>query len=123
MDPITSTVAAATACLAAGTEAVPADKAVREAYAALKAIVRRRYGDESNLHGAMERLERQPKSARRRKSFAEEVMAAKAAQNPELLAAAQRLLATLPEVDQGRSPTSAPGAAIPPAAADPTKGP
>jgi len=89
MDPITFIVAALAAGAAAGLTAT-AEEAVKDAYAGLKQWLQDRY---ANVELAV--LEKDPKSTTRRDLLAEELQAADAGADDELLAKVQELLDVL----------------------------
>ena len=96
MDPITTAIVAALAAgVLSGTQTVAA-QAVQDAYAALKAQIRAKFGDESDLADAVDKLEARPDSAPRKSVLAEEVERAGADKDADLLALAQALLEALP---------------------------
>lgn len=88
MDPITTAILAA---LAAGAADI-GKKVIPDAYEGLKALIRRKFGSESELAQAVDKLEKNPNSAGRKETLREEVQTVKADQDPEILAAAQALL-------------------------------
>jgi phage terminase small subunit len=88
MDPVTTAILAA---IAAGVPKV-IEQAAADAYDALKAVLRRKFGDQSDVIKATKDLESKPDSAGRQATLHEEVTAAKADQDPEVLAAARALL-------------------------------
>lgn len=95
MEPVTMAIMAAiTAGVAKGAADV-GENLLTDAYAALKALLRRRFGDRSDLAKAVDELETRPASTARQQVLAEEVAASGADRDPELLAAATALLAQL----------------------------
>ncbi|HZD55247.1 MAG TPA: hypothetical protein VE136_00880 [Anaerolineales bacterium] len=92
MDPITTAIVAGiTAGIGPGvTEA--SKKAIVDAYDGLKGLIRRKFGDRSELAEAVDKLEQRPDSAGRKETLKEEVERANAEKDPEVLAAAQALL-------------------------------
>jgi len=116
MDPITTAILAALAAAAgagagAGADLNPeqvGDQATAEAYQALKLALSRKFGHDSEVVEALGLLEQKPGSSGRREVLKEEVEAAKAHQDPALLAAAQRLL------DQIETQAGSPAAVLPP---------
>jgi hypothetical protein len=88
MDPITAAILAA---LSAGGGTV-AGHALVDAYNGLKATLKRKFGDESEVVEAVDRLERDPESEGRKLTVKEEVEKAGVDQDPEVLKAAQELL-------------------------------
>jgi disulfide oxidoreductase YuzD len=91
MDPISTVMLAA---LVAGVTAGAADvgqKAIVDAYEGLKTIIKRKFGAQSDLAPAISSLENKPDSEGRQATLAEEVAAADAAQDEEIMAAVQAL--------------------------------
>jgi hypothetical protein len=84
MDPISAALVAGIAKLA--------EPAVKDAYEGLKALLKRKFGDESHVIAAVTSLEQKPDSAARREVVVEELTAAKADADSELLAAATALI-------------------------------
>lgn len=92
MDPVTTAIVAAiTAGIAPGVTEV-SKKAIVDAYDGLKALIRRKFGKDSELAEAVDKLEQHPESAGRKETLKEEVETAGAEKDPEILAAAQALL-------------------------------
>lgn len=87
-------VAALTGALAAGAGKV-ASKAVEDAYGGLKSLILKKLGAGSEAAGAVAKLEAKPDSAGRRDVLAEELEAAGAGADAELVAAAHHLQAAL----------------------------
>lgn len=88
MEPITTALVAAAA---AGVTKV-GEKAIVEAYTGLKDLLRRKFGAQSEVAKAVAAVEAKPESAGRKATLAEELTAAKADQDQELVAAAHKLL-------------------------------
>lgn len=95
MDPVTTAFIAAVAAGAAGGVGKVAEEAIVDGYNALKAALRRKFGAESEVAEAVEKVEAKPESAGRRETLKEEVAAAGADQDPELRQAAEGLLERL----------------------------
>lgn len=93
MDPITFTaiVAALSAGVATGVGKV-VESTVVDAYQGLKATLRRRFGDDSDVVEAVDKLEQKPDSEARKALLQEEVEAAGVDRDPEVRKAAQDLL-------------------------------
>ena len=92
MDPVTTAILAAiTAGIAPGLTEV-SKKAILDAYDGLKALIRRKFGDKSELAKVVDGLEQSPESKGRKESLQEEVEKANGEKDPEILAAAQALL-------------------------------
>jgi len=87
MDPITTSIVVAASQLG--------ETVVKDAYAGLKALIVRKFGKGSEVHKAVEAVEARPESAGRQQTLSEELAAAPAARDPELLAAVAALQATL----------------------------
>jgi hypothetical protein len=75
-----------------------ASKAVEDAYAALKGLLVRKLGDKSDAVEAVSKLEKQPDREDRKATVAEELKAAKVADDADLLDAARRLQAALEQL-------------------------
>ena len=101
MDPITAAIAvAAAAGVAAGvTEA--GKKLIGDAYEALKALLKKKLGAESEVVKSAEAVMAKPDSAGRRETLKEEVKSAKADQDGELVAAARALIETVKASPRG----------------------
>jgi hypothetical protein len=89
--------------LAAATGKV-ATKAVEDAYGALKRLLVRKLGDNSEAAEAVKKLEAKPDSEARKGMVAEELEAAKVEDDPDLVEAARRLQAALDQLPpEGRA--------------------
>ena len=97
MDPITMAIITALAKLG--------ETVINDSYQALKGALQHKYGVDSGLVEAMHKLEEKPDSVAHKEMLREEVEAAKADQDSELLKIAQALLDKLIE-DQPQSPTN-----------------
>ena len=91
MDPVTALLSALVAGAAAGVSEA-GKKLVVDGYGALKAALTAKFGAESGLAGAPEGLERNPGSQGRKQTLDEEIAAAKADEDPELVELARALL-------------------------------
>ena len=89
MDPITTAIVAALAKVG--------ESAIGDAYRALKGVIKKKFGDQSDVAEAVEGLEKRPDSAGRKATLQEELEAAGALQDPEVLRAADALLAKIQE--------------------------
>ncbi len=102
MDPITvAIVAALTAGVASGITDV-GKKALVDGYEALKAALKRKFGADSKLAQAVAEVEANPASKGRPAVLNEEVVAAKADQDQELVSIAQALLEALQRTPDGK---------------------
>jgi hypothetical protein len=85
MDPVTTAILTAVG-------AKTTELATVEAFKVLKKILKRKFGTKSRIVDAVSALETNPDSPARKQVVQEEVTAAKADQDPELIRAAQTLL-------------------------------
>jgi hypothetical protein len=74
-----------------------AGAAIKDAYGAFKALIVRKLGAQADVENAIQQVEAKPKSEARRGMLAEELDAASAAQDAEIVAAAKELLRLLDE--------------------------
>ncbi len=89
MEPITMIVAALAAGAAAGLKPM-AEKAVKDAYAGVKALIQRKYAEVD-----LKPLERKPESEAKRESVREDLADTKAGEDPDLLEKVNTLLSAL----------------------------
>jgi hypothetical protein len=81
-----------------------ASKAVEDTYGALKALLTRKLGNGREVAEAIAKLEAKPDSEGRKATVAEELKAAKVADDPELQEAARQLQAALEQLPaEGRA--------------------
>ncbi|MFL5591378.1 MAG: hypothetical protein ACJ797_06120 [Ktedonobacteraceae bacterium] len=92
MDPVTTAIVAALAAGAISAVTEAGKKTVADTYEALKSLLKKKFGHESELVKSVESLETRPDSTARKNLLQEEVIAAKADQDPDILQAAQALL-------------------------------
>jgi hypothetical protein len=88
MDPITTAIVAALPALASDL----VKSAVKDAYGALKATIRRKWGDVSPLTKAVDALEAAPKSKGQAEALAEQVAAVNATADAEIMQVLARLV-------------------------------
>ena len=100
MDPITAALVAALLAGAASGLTEAARLAITDGYAGLKALLQRKFGA-PQVEQAVIALEAQPKSEGRKLTLHEELASAKADQDPELVQAAQDLLAKIQSSPSG----------------------
>ena len=101
MDPITTAIlAAVTAGATTGVKKV-GQQFVADAYAKLKELMGKKFGSKSKVLKAVKELEANPESAARKEVLKEEVAAAKADQDPELVKIAHSLLKGLKALPGG----------------------
>jgi hypothetical protein len=94
MDPITLAITAALGNLG--------QNVIQDAYNALKAALQHKFGVDSDLVEAVDKLERKPDSQARQAVLQEEVETAKANQDPELVKVAEALLEKLKDLSGGQ---------------------
>jgi hypothetical protein len=92
MDPVTAAIIAAVLAGAAAGLTDTAKTAIADAYNGLKGLLKRKFGEESEVVKAATGVESKPDSAGRKETLKEEVAATKADQDADVLAAAQALL-------------------------------
>jgi hypothetical protein len=88
MDPITSAILGVLPALAAET----VKSTVKDAYDGLKAVIRRRWGEDAPIAKAISALEEDPKSKAQAAVPAEKVDAVKATEDPEVVQALRKLI-------------------------------
>ena len=91
MDPLTIIVTAVVTGAALSLKDV-AGTAVKDAYTGLKTLIIRKYGNQGDTADALEKVEAKPESEGRKLTLKEELESTDAAQDQELLDAAQKLL-------------------------------
>ena len=89
MDPITTAIIAALATLS--------KDVVKDSYNALKGALKQKFGSESDLVDAVDKLEKKPDSEGRKAMLQEEMEMAKAIADADLVGLAQKLLAAIQE--------------------------
>ncbi len=95
MEPITTTLLSALVAGAAAGVTEAGKKLVVDGSGALKAALRAKFGAASELPRELEGLERNPESQGRKQTLDEEIAAAKADADPELVELARALLAQI----------------------------
>jgi len=101
MDPITTAILAALAAGAVSGATKVGEQVIADAYAKLKELLGKKFGAKSKVVKAVKDLEANPKSAARKEVVKEEVAAAKADQDKELLQAAQALIKSVKALPGG----------------------
>ena len=101
MDPITTAIIAALGAGAISGATKAGEQVVVDAYAKLKEMLGKKFGSKSKVVKAVKELEANPKSAARKEVVKEEVAAAKADRDPELVLVAQSLLKNLKALPGG----------------------
>lgn len=112
MDPITAALVTALAMGVAGGLTETGKQLIPDAYKALKAALQQKFGIGSDLLKAVDNLEKKPDSEGRATTLQEEVKAAGADKDPELLKLAESLQATLQQSGAGQQATLSGSGAI-----------
>ena len=94
MDPITTAIVAAIAAVSSS--------AIKDSYSALKNLLKKKFGEKSDLVEAVNKLETKPQSEARKATVQEEVEAVKASDDPEIVQLTQSLLEKLKEHPEGQ---------------------
>jgi len=92
------------AALSAGAVAGATDtakSAVADAYEALKSLIKKKFGSDSEASEAIDKLEAKPDSDGKKQVLAEELKAVNSTSDPELVSAAQALLELIRALPQG----------------------
>ena len=92
MDPITTSVIAAITAGVTGGITDAGKKVIVDAYEALKVLLKKKFGGESDLIKSIEGLEAKPESVGRKEMLKEEVLATRADEDLDICQAAQDLL-------------------------------
>lgn len=112
MDPVTTAIiAGATAGAAAGATEL-AKTAIMDAYNGLKALIRKKFGETSDLTSAIAALESKPDSAARQAMVKEEVAASGATKDDAIVSAAKQMLANINATPTGQNIMQAIGSNI-----------
>jgi hypothetical protein len=101
MDPITLAIVTALSAGAMSGATDVAKKAIGDSYEGLKALIKKKFGRDSDVSEAIEKLQAKPESAGHQAVLSEELVNANAASDPEVLNAAQSLLALIKALPQG----------------------
>ena len=97
MDPITTAIVAALAAGAMGSLTDASKAAITDGYSKLKVAIQKRFGANSDVVQAIDKLEKKPESQGRKETLAEEIVAIKAEQDAELLSLAEHIRELLKE--------------------------
>jgi hypothetical protein len=95
MEPVTTVIAAALLAGAASGTAIAAEKAIVDAYEGLKALILRKFGENTKLVQAIENLENEPDFDPNRDALERRIQDAGADKDPEVSQAAERLVEEL----------------------------
>lgn len=95
MDPITLAIVSALANLG--------QQAVKDGYEALKVLIAQKFGVDSDLSKAVDNVEKKPDSDGRKGTLEEEILAAKADKDAEILQLAQALIEKIKEQPGGQT--------------------
>lgn len=92
MDPITTAIVAALSAGAIGGITDTTKTAINDSYSKLKGLLTKKHGVDSDVVQAIDKLEAKPESSGRRDTLQEEIAAARAEQDDQILAAAKQVL-------------------------------
>jgi hypothetical protein len=106
MDPITGAIVAALAAGVLGGVTEVGKKAIVDTYEALKAAIKRKYGEESKIAQAVSAVEDEPDFEPNQQALAGRVEQVDADEDPELEELAHKLLEALEETSQGKEALS-----------------
>jgi hypothetical protein len=101
MDPVSAAIIAALVAGAASGATDVAKSALVDGYNGLKNLIKKKWGGDSEVSRAIEQLQVKPDSDARKGVLAEEVKAAKVAEDPELTQMAQSLLSLIKSMPDG----------------------
>jgi hypothetical protein len=101
MEPITTAIIAALTAGAISGVTEAAKKAISDGYSGLKALIHKKFGSKTDVTDAIAKLEAKPDSPGRQQTLAEELRAANASADSELLGAANSLLELIKALPQG----------------------
>jgi Het-E N-terminal domain len=102
MEPVTTAILAAIAAGATAGLTDTAKTAIGDAYAGLKALLKQKFGGDSKMVEAVEKLEKDRDSAGWKETVGKEAAKAGANQDQELITAAEAVLAKLQELPAGQ---------------------
>jgi hypothetical protein len=100
MDPITTAIVAALSAGAISGLTETSKTLITDTYGKLKAVLSRKFSEQSDVLQAVDQLEKKPDSAGRKETLLEEIAAVKADQDREILQAAQKLLLQLQSIPE-----------------------
>ena len=101
MDPITLAITSALGAGALGAARKVAGNAIGDAYDALKSLLKKKFGSDSEAVKAVDSLEAKPESEGRKQTLSEELETAKADKDPEIVKAAERLQSAVNATQSG----------------------
>jgi len=100
--PLLSTMDPITLAIVTGLAIPTAKDVITDSYQALKAVLKKKFGDQSDVVDAVEKLEKKPDSEARKATVQEEIENAKVNDDPEIVKLAQELLNKLKEQPGGQ---------------------
>ena len=106
MDPITASIVAALATGVAGGAAKVGSKLIVDAYDALKAALKKKFGDDSDLADAVDKLEAEPDFEPNQTMLAGRVKQVKGVEDPGLMELVKKLAEALESTPEGKKAAS-----------------
>ncbi|TCG04924.1 hypothetical protein BZM27_37505 [Paraburkholderia steynii] len=104
MDPVTTAIIAALSAAASGATTEVAQKAILDSYDGLKELLKKKFGTESDVVDAVDKLETKPDSDGRQKVLEEELSAAGAPADADIIRVATALLEQIRTLPGGTQP-------------------
>jgi hypothetical protein len=102
-DIVANAIVAALAAGAVGGATDTAKSAIADAYQGLKSLIKEKFGHDSDVAEAIDKLEAKPDSDGKKQVLAEELNAVNSTPDPELVSAAQSLLALIKGLPQSEN--------------------
>jgi hypothetical protein len=106
MDPVSAAIITGLAAGVAGGATEVGQKLIVDAYDALKAALKQKFGAGSDVVEAVEHLEKKPEAPARQAGVEAEIKAAQADADPDVVAAAQAVLEALKNTPEGKQALS-----------------
>jgi hypothetical protein len=98
---VTNAIVAAISAGAVAGATDTAKSAIADAYQGLKSLIKKKFGHDSDVAEAIEKLEAKPEFDGRKETLAEELRAVNSTSDPELVSAAQAVLSLMESLPQG----------------------
>lgn len=102
MDPVTTAIVAAIVVGTSKGVTKVSEAVISDGYESLKGLIKRKYGEASDIVEAIKGVENKPDSSGRRKTLEEEVISVNAIKDEDILKAAKDILIMMEEKDDGK---------------------